>query len=446
MMGIGGISMSGIADILLNMGYVVSGSDRVDSSITDKLKEQGIKVMVPQSDSNITDDIDFIVYTAAIKDDNPEMIMAKKKKIRMMERGEFLGELTKLFPNTIGIAGTHGKTSTTSMLSCIFLESDYDPSIQVGSILKNIGGNYRVGKSDTFIIEACEYSDSFLSFHQKSALILNIDNDHLDYFKNLSNIKKSFNKYVSHLPVDGFLVVNSDDDNSRELKNHTKAKVITYGISKPADYMATDIKYDKDGNGSFYVIKDLKRLGKIELSVSGEHNVSNALGAVAMADLYDISFDDIKTGLKKYDGAARRMEYKGEFKGAKVYDDYGHHPTEIDAVAKGIHKKEYNESWVIFEPHTYSRAFKHKKEFAKCLSGFDHIIITDIYAAREVNTFDINEEDIIREIKKYGKEAFHISSYDDIKLYLGEYVKKGDLILTLGAGNVTKLSNMFVSK
>lgn len=446
MMGIGGISMSGIADILVNMGYMVSGSDREESTITDKLKKQGIKVMVPQTADNITNTIDFIVYTAAIKEDNPEMIEAKNRGIRMMERGEFLGELTKLFSNTIGVAGTHGKTSTTSMLSCIFLESDYDPSIQVGSILKNIDGNYRVGKSDTFIIEACEYSDSFLSFHQKSALVLNIDNDHLDYFKNLSNIKKSFNKYVGHLPEDGYLVVNNDNENCNDLKNHTRAKIVTYGINNSADYMATDINFDKDGHGSFYVIKDLKRLGKIELSVPGEHNVSNALGAIAMADLYGISFDNIKVGLKKYEGASRRLEYKGEFNGAKVYDDYGHHPTEVEATSKAIHKKKYNESWVVFEPHTYSRAYKHKKDFAKTLSDFDHIIITDIYAAREVNTFDIKEDDIIREIKKYGKEAFHISNYDDIKLYLGEYVKKDDLILTLGAGYVTKLSNMLVNK
>lgn len=446
MMGIGGISMSGIADILVNMGYVVSGSDREDSLIIDKLRNNGIDVKIPQSEENITDDIDFIVYTAAIKEDNPEMIAAKNKKIKMMERGEFLGELTKLFSNTIGVSGTHGKTSTTSMLSCIFLESDYDPSIQVGSILKNIDGNYRVGKGDTFIIEACEYSDSFLSFYQKSAIVLNIDNDHLDYFKNLNGIKKSFNKYVSHLPDDGYLVINNDDINSCDLRKHSKASVFTYGIKNPADYMVTDIKFDKDGCGSFYVLKNIKRLGKVQLSVPGEHNVSNALGAIALADLYNIPFELIKKGLKKYEGASRRLEYKGEFKGAKVYDDYGHHPTEIEATSIAIYKKKHNESWVVFEPHTYSRAFKHKKEFAKTLSEFDHIIITDIYAAREVNNFGVKEEDIIREIKKYGKEAFHISNYDDIKLYLSQYVKKGDLILTLGAGYVTKLSNLLVDK
>lgn len=446
MMGIGGISMSGIADILVNMGYKVSGSDRMESSVTDKLTSQGIKVLIPQSKDNITKDIDFIVYTAAIKDDNEEMIEAKKNNIPMMERGEFLGEITKLYSNTIGVAGTHGKTSTTSMLSCIFLKGNMDPTIQVGSMLKNINGNYRVGKSDTLIIEACEYCDSYLNFKQKSAIVLNIDNDHLDYFKNLDNIKKSFYEYVSHLPSDGYLVINNDDDNSNHLKEHTKAKVITYGINNQADYMADNIKFNKDGCGIFDVIYDNKNLGTIELSVPGRHNISNALSTVALSMAYGIDFNDIKEGLKDYEGAARRMEYKGEFMGAKVYDDYGHHPTEIEATAKAIHGMEHNETWVIFEPHTYSRAYKHKEAFAKVLSEFDHIIITDIYAARENNTYGIKEEDIIKEIKKYGKEAFHISNYDDIKTYLSEYVNKGDLILTLGAGYVTKLADLLVNK
>lgn len=321
-----------------------------------------------------------------------------------------------------------------------------DPTIQVGSMLKNINGNYRVGKSDTLIIEACEYCDSYLNFKQKSAIVLNIDNDHLDYFKNLDNIKKSFYEYVSHLPSDGYLVINNDDDNSNHLKEHTKAKVITYGINNQADYMADNIKFNKDGCGIFDVIYDNKNLGTIELSVPGRHNISNALSTVALSMAYGIDFNDIKEGLKDYEGAARRMEYKGEFMGAKVYDDYGHHPTEIEATAKAIHGMEHNETWVIFEPHTYSRAYKHKEAFAKVLSDFDHIIITDIYAARENNTYGIKEEDIIKEIKKYGKEAFHISDYDDIKTYLSEYVNKGDLILTLGAGYVTKLADLLVNK
>lgn len=446
MIGIGGISMSGIADILVNMGYKVSGSDRISSSVTDNLTSQGINVYIPQSSDNITDDIDFVVYTAAIKDDNEEMIAVNSKNIPKMERGEFLGEITKLYSNTIGVAGTHGKTSTTSMLSCVFLKANMDPTIQVGSILKNIGGNYRVGQSDNLIIEACEYCDSYLNFKQKSAIVLNIDNDHLDYFKNLDNIKKSFNKYVSNLPSDGYLVINNDDPNSGLLKDNTKAKAISYGINNKADYMAVNIRFNDNGYGIFDVMQGNDNLGTIELSVPGVHNISNALSVVALSMAYGIDFNDIKSGLKDYEGASRRMEYKGEFALAKVYDDYGHHPTEIEAVVSAIKKMKYNESWAIFEPHTYSRAYKHKEEFAKVLSEFDHIIITDIYAAREVNTYGIKEEDIIREIKKYGKEAFHISSYDDIKMYLSEYVNKDDLIITLGAGYVTKLSNILVEK
>lgn len=446
MIGIGGISMSGIADILANWGYKVSGSDRQETIASKKLQKEGIKINYVQEAKNITSDIDFIVYTAAVKKDNPEIMEAKKIGIPMMERGAFLGEITKLFDNTIGIAGTHGKTSTTSMVSCIFIEAEKDPTIQVGSLLPNIDGNYRIGKSDTLIIEACEYCDSYLSFKQKSAIVLNIDNDHLDYFKNLNNIKKSFGKYVSHLPSDGYLIINNDDKNSEKLASYAKAKVITYGIKSKAMYTARKICYDKNGYGSFSVYYKNKKLGDIKLSVEGEHNISNALAAIALAHSYKIEFNAIKKGLKKYTGAARRMEYKGMFYESKVYDDYGHHPTEIEKTSLAIHKKTYNESWVIFEPHTYSRAYKHKKDFAKALKDFDHIIVTDIYAAREINKYGIKEEDIVKEIKKYGKDVFYISSYDDIKKYLSMYVNKKDIILTLGAGNVTKLASMLVKK
>lgn len=445
-MGIGGISMSGIADILKAWGYKVSGSDRNESEMTDKLRKNGIIVKIPQIGSNIDDSVDFIVYTAAIKDDNPEMVEAKKRNIPMMERGEFLGEITKLFSNTIGVAGTHGKTSTTSMLACIFLETDIDPTIQVGSILKNIDGNYRIGKSDTLIIEACEYSDSYLSFVQKSAIVLNIDNDHLDYFKNLDNIKKSFYEYVSHLPNDGYLVINNDDNNSLGLKEHTNANIITYGIKNKAIFMADNISFDEDGCASFNVLFGNDNLGAINLSVPGEHNVSNALSAIALSYMYGISFEDIRNGLYKYTGASRRIEYKGDFAGAKVYDDYGHHPTEIEATAKAILKKDHNKSWVVFEPHTYSRVYKHKEEFAKSLCEFDNIIVTDIYAAREKNEYNVKEEDIINELNRNNKDAVHISDYDEIKSYLKSKVSFGDIILTLGAGNVTKLANLLVNK
>lgn len=440
MIGIGGISMSGLAHILASWDFLVSGSDATESNVVDELKNAGIKVNIGQKYENINESIDLVVYTAAIKDDNPELVHARELNIKTLERGEFLGELTKLFKDTIGIAGTHGKTTTTSMVSECFMADKKDPSIQVGSILKSINANYKVGKSDYFIIEACEYCDSYLNFKQKSAIILNIDNDHLDYFKNFENIKKSFREYVSHLPEDGILVVNGDDVNCLELKNFTKAKFVTYGIESESDYKATNIEFDEMGIPSYNLYKGSEFITKITLGVIGRHNVLNSLACIALCLNYGLNIESIKTGLLNYTGAARRFEYKGEFNGAKVYDDYGHHPTEVEAVAKSILNKKYNKSWVIFEAHSYSRVKNHYKDFAKSLLSFDNIILVDIFPAREVNVDNVSPEDIIKVIKENNREAIHISDYDEIKKYLSERVEKDDLVLTLGAGNITKLA------
>lgn len=444
MIGIGGISMSGLAHILLSWGFNISGSNNENSSITDELINAGINIKIGHDYNNINNNIDLVVYTAAIKNDNPELIHANELNIPTMERGLFLGELTKLFKDTIGIAGTHGKTTTTSMVSECFLAAKLDPTIQVGSILKSINGNYRVGKSDYFIIEACEYCDSYLNFKQKSAIVLNMDNDHLDYFKTFDNIKKSFNQYVNHLPSNGLLVINADDKNCLELALNTKAKVLTFGLKETSNYYAKNIKFNDLGFGNYDLYKNNKYITNIELSVVGKHNILNSLACIALCDYYGINIDLIKQGLKNYTGAARRFEYKGEFNGAKVYDDYGHHPTEVLAVSNSILNKKYNKSWVIFEPHTYSRVKNHSQDFAKSLFNFDNIIITDIYAAREKNEFGVSPNDIINELKKLGKKAIHISDYLDIKKHLNDNVKKDDLILTLGAGYITKLSEMLV--
>ena len=446
MIGIGGISMSGIAHILNSWDFFVSGSNNEENDMTMELKNAGIKVNIGHNYDNINDNIDLVVYTAAIKEDNPELIHAHELNIPCFERGKFLGELTKLFKDTIGISGTHGKTTTTSMVSLCFLEEGLDPSIQVGSVLKEINGNYRVGKSDYFIIESCEYADSFLSFKEKSAIVLNIDNDHLDYFKNFDNIKKSFQTYVSHLPSDGLLVLNGEDKNCLELALYTKAKVITYGFNEKYDYNATNIKYDSEGYASFDLYNKDKFIDRINLSVIGKHNVLNSLACISLCLYYGLSISNIKKGLKKYTGAGRRFEYKGLFNGAKVYDDYGHHPTEVLAVSNSILNKKYNKSWVIFEPHTYSRVYNYYKDFAKSLMNFDNIIITDIYAAREKNTYNVSPEMIINELKKLGKSAIHISDFNDIKDYLNKNVEVDDLILTLGAGYITKLSDLLTKK
>ena len=440
MIGIGGVSMSGLAYILKSYGYNVSGSNNVENDMTDSLNNDGIKVYIPHASNNINETIELVIFTAAISKDNEELVEAKKLGIKCLERGEFLGELTKLFNEPIGITGTHGKTSTTSMVSLCFLEGKLDPTIQVGSKLSNINGNYKVGNSDYFIIESCEYKDSFLNFHEKSAIVLNMDNDHLDYFGTFENIKKSFKEYVSH--ITNVLVLNGDDKNVLDLALYTSAKILTFGLSEKNNYYAKNIEFNELGYPSYDLYKNKEYVDRINLSIVGIHNVLNSLGCIALCDYYNISISDIKKGLISYKGADRRFQYKGEFNGAKVYDDYGHHPTEVKAVSNSILNKKYNKSYVIFEPHTFSRVKNHALDFAKSLINFDNIIVADIYAAREVNEFNVSENDIINELKKLGKESIHISDYEDIKTYLKDKVNEDDLILTLGAGNITKLSDL----
>ena len=442
MIGIGGISMSGIAEILRKWDYEVTGSNINQNEQTVWLESSGIKVNIGHSADNITDKYDLVIYTAAIHEDNPEMVKAKELGIPTIERGIFLGELTKLFKDTIGIAGTHGKTSTTSMVANSFLEANLDPSIQVGAVLKSIDGNYRVGNSDFFIIEACEYSDSYLNFKQRSAIVLNIDSDHLDYFKSIDNIEKSFQEYVSHLPEGGFLVLNRDDERCYNLRNHSKATAITVGKSDSADWYYNNVTFDNDGYPTYDAYYKGEKRGTITLRVAGLHNVFNSLCCIALCDAYGIDIEIVKEALLKFDGASRRLEYKGKVNGASIYDDYGHHPTEIKATALGILNKTFNESWVVFEPHTYSRLSEHLDEFADSLKSFDHIIVTKIYAAREINTFNISEEDMIKALEKHGKKAICIMEIDDIVKYLKENVKENDLVLTLGAGNVTKIATL----
>ncbi len=436
--------MSGIAEILVKWGYQVSGSDGTKSSQTDWLESNGVKVNIGQVSENITEDIDLVVYTAAIKEDNPELVKAKELGIPTVERGEFLGEITKLYKDTIGIAGTHGKTTTTSMVACAFLEANLDPSIQVGAVLSNIDGNYRVGNSDYFIIEACEYCESYLSFQQRSAIVLNIDDDHLDYFGNIDNIQKSFEKYVSHLPEDGFLVLNIDDERCYALRNSTKANVITFGSGDNADWHYEDLEFDEEGCPSYSVYHQGENKGTIKLNVTGVHNVMNSLACIALCNAYGIDVDTVAKALLKFGGASRRLEYKGMFNGAKVFDDYGHHPTEIKATSNAIKNKKYNESWVIFQPHTYSRTVQHLDDFARSLMHFDNVIVTDIYAARESNTYGVTSKDLYDKLLSMGKKATYISDFDEIVKFIKSKVQQNDVIITLGAGTVTNIGPMIL--
>lgn len=444
MIGIGGVSMSGIAQILKYWGFTVTGSDSQESETTKKLNLDGIHVVIGH-DVNMVSKSDLVIYSAAIQKDDPELVKARELDIETMERADFLGLITKAFNNTICISGTHGKTTTTSMVSMCFLEAGLDPSIQVGANLKAIDGNYKIGNSEHFIIEACEYVESFLKFYPKAEIILNIDNDHLDYFKNIDNINNAFIKYVKLLPKDGLLVVNLDNSYCANLYEYTDAKVVSYSTqNEKANFVGRNISFNKNGFPCFDVYHNNYFYGSFELSVPGEHNVYNALACIALCDCYGINKNVIKSALKNYTGAQRRFEYIGEFNKVTVYDDYGHHPTEIKATATALKNKTYNKSWVVFQPHTYSRTKNLLDEFANSLVYFDNIIITDIYAAREINTYNISSEDLVNKINKLGKPAIYIKEFSDIVSYLKENTKEDDIVLTLGAGTVTNIGPMLI--
>ena len=447
MIGIGGTSMSGIAAILKKWGFYVTGSDANSSELTDKLqKESDISITIGHDLSSLRK-ADLVIYSAAISPDDIEMQEAKRLNIETMERSTFLGLITKAFKNSICISGTHGKTTTTSMISVCFLEAKKDPSIQVGAILKQINGNYRVGNSDYFILEACEYVESFLKFYPKTEIILNIDNDHLDYFKNIDNIKNAFVKYVKLLPNDGLLILNADDPNTFNLSKETNAKVVTFGLeNEKANFVARNITFDNNGFPLFDVYRNNTFYKSIKLSVPGMHNVYNALACIATCYEYGFEKETIKNALLKYTGAHRRFEYIGTSNQANIYDDYAHHPTEIKAVYDAMKKKKFNRSWVVFQPHTYSRTKNLLNDFAQSLNGFDNIIVTDIYAARETNTYDVSSQDLVNQINKVGKKAIYMSDFSEIAKYIRDRVMPNDIVLTIGAGTVTNIGPMILGE
>ena len=446
MIGIGGVSMSGIAAILKNWGFSVTGSDNSDSENVQILKKLGIKVTIGHNIEDIAN-CDAVVYSAAIKQDDPEMVEAKRLNIPTIERADFLGELTRCYKDTICISGTHGKTTTTSMVSLCFIEALRDPSIQVGGYLEQLHGNFLVGNSEDFVIEACEYVESFLKFSPKAEIILNIDNDHLDYFKTFENIKNAFIKYVKLLPDDGLLVVNGDDSNCLDLLQYTNATHLTYGIkNKNVDFYAENIVFDTDGFAEFDVYQNGTFFDKMKLSIPGVHNVLNALACIALCTKYGIEKKDIKSALVKFTGAHRRFEFKGKIDNkASVYDDYGHHPTEILATAKALSNKQYNHSWVIFQPHTYSRTKNLLNEFANALLNFDNVIVLDVYAARENNTYGVTSKDLVDKLISLEKDAKYIPDFNECVSYLKQNVNTNDIVITLGAGTVTEIGPMLVN-
>ena len=443
-MGIGGISMSGLAEILNAKGFTIVGSDAHESAITSHLESLGIRIAYGQRAENITPDIDLVVYTAAIHPDNPEFAAARDAGLPMMDRAELLGQIMKNYANAIAVSGTHGKTTTTSMLSHILLAADTDPTISVGGILKAIHGNIRVGHSDNFITEACEYTNSFLKFNPSLELILNIEEDHLDFFKDISDIRHSFRQFAEKLDADGTLVINGEIERLEEITSGLPCNVITYGLNGDYDYTAANITFDEFAKGSFDLVIDGNITDHIQLNVAGIHNVSNALAAIAAAGELHIPMETIKSGLMAFEGTDRRFEYKGQFNGITVIDDYAHHPTEIAATLTAAQKYPHNQIWCVFQPHTYTRTKAFLHEFAQALALADKIVLADIYAAREKDPGDIHSRDIQKLLLDAGKEAYYFPSFAEIEKFLSEKCINGDLLITMGAGDVVLVGESLI--
>ena len=431
--GIGGVSMSSLAKLLLSNGHIISGSDISMSKNVEELINLGAKINIGHKEENI-ENPDMIVYTAAVKKDNPEFMCGLSKNILTVERCDLLGEIMLLYKNPVNISGTHGKTTTTAMMSEVFIDAGLCPTVSIGGDFEKIGGNLNIGKDDFFICEACEYVESFLKFHPFATVILNIEEDHLDYFKDIEHIKNSFLKFANLTDENGFVVLNGEDKECMEISEKINRKVYTFGLSQNCDCYAKNIQF-KGGKPTFDVYYYNEFMGNIELGVLGEHNVLNSLSVILTALIYKIDFDIIKKSLFEFKGAKRRFEYKGTYKGVEIYDDYAHHPTEIETTITSAKKKSYNKLYIVFQPHTYTRTKALFDDFVKVLQKGENVIIADIYAAREKNTLGISGKDLADKIPN----ALYIGSFSEIEEHLITNLKENDLVITVGAGDIYKI-------
>ncbi len=443
--GIGGISMSGLAAVLLKRGFTVSGSDAKKSELTKWLTGLGAHISYPQCAENITDDIDVVVYTAAIHADNPEYMAACSKQLPMLSRAELLGQLMNNYELPVAVAGTHGKTTTTSMLSHIMMGAELDPTISVGGILHSIGGNVRIGTSEFFLTEACEYTNSFLHLTPKIGIILNIDADHLDFFKDLDDIRHSFRLFAERIPADGTLIINAAIPHLDLLTAGLSCRVVTFGIGC-GQYHAENLSYHNYGCGSFDLYCGDTLFGHFDLSVPGEHNISNATASLAAGDLLGLTAACMADGIAAFTGTDRRFQKKGELGGITIIDDYAHHPTEIEATLKAAQQYPCKRIWCVFQPHTYTRTKALLHEFADALSHADVIVLADIFAARETDTLGISSDDLRRLLEEKGKEAYYFPTFDEIETFLLEKCIPGDLLITMGAGDVVKIGEKLLGQ
>ena len=433
---IGGISMSGLAEILLEEGFTISGSDAKQSALTDSLAQKGATIYIGQKASNLSIRPALVVYTAAIREDNEEFKAAVDAGIPMLSRAELLGQIMDNYEKSIAVAGTHGKTTTTSMISQILLVAKADPTISVGGILEAIGGNIRVGGSEVFITEACEYTNSFLHFHPKYSIITSVEAEHLDFFKDIDDIRRSFHEFAGNTAHDGVLIINGQIAALDQITNNLSCSVTTYGLCENDDFYAKNITYNDHACGTYTLMHKTEDLGTVSLSVPGRHNVSNSLAAIALCLNLGLPLDVIKKGLLQFGGTKRRFEYKGTKNGITVIDDYAHHPTEVAATLTAARNYPHGRIICVFQPHTYSRTKAFLSDFARVLSMADIVVLADIYAAREKNTIGISSKDLLAELQKNGQESYYFPSFDEIEKFLSEKCINNDLLITMGAGDV----------
>ncbi len=437
--GIGGSGMCPMAEIMINMGFKVSGSDIYESDTLQRFYNLNVPITIGHKKENVGD-AELVVYSAAVHDDNPELIEARERHIPLMERAVLLGILTQKYKMPIAVSGTHGKTTTTAMLTQILVNAGYDPSAVIGGKLPFIGGNGRVGKSDIIVCEACEYVDTFLQLTPEMSVILNIDADHLDYFGNLENIQKSFNKFINK--TNKVVFVNGDDPNIDPVIVNSGKEIVKFGLGKNNDYQAKITDSNKSVGKSFRLMKNGHKIEDINLQVLGEHNVYNALAAASVAHYLGVKPLQIAESLNQFSGVHRRFEILGEINGVVVADDFAHHPTEIKAVLNAATSLGFNRVITAFQPHTYSRTYMLIDDFAEALSIADKAIISEILAVRETNIYDIYAEDLCDKIEN----SVYLKTFEEIADFICDYVKEGDLVITMGGGNIYKCAQMIIDK
>lgn len=437
LIGIGGVSMSPLAEVLQSRGLKIRGSDMQDGPAVETLRQKGIPVSIGHRAENVTG-ADFVVRTAAVHDENPEIQAARAAGIPVFERTQAWGAIMRGYPNGVCVAGTHGKTTTTSMMTHILMEAGRDPTVMIGGTLPLIGSGYRIGRGDTIVLESCEYYNSFHSFSPTVAVILNIDNDHLDFFGNLENIKSSFRTFAELTPKTGWVVANADDQNTVAALEGIDRPLRSFGLGEGADMRAENLVEGKIS--TFDAVFRGQVWAHIQLQVSGLHNVYNALAACAAAQAMGLPAQAAERGLAAFHGAGRRAEFKGRCGGADVYDDYAHHPSEFAALMEAVSKMGYKRVVAVFQPHTFSRAKNLFEDFVRVLSLPDKLYLADIYAAREKDTLGVSSQELAARIP--GAE--YCPDFNELARRLKEDARPGDMIITVGAGDIYKVGELLV--